>query len=401
MKKQMKNEYAIVRAKRAKSTQDPFTMGPLGFGAAMNGQPATEPLEIAIDRDALSQADLVKLHAEPSVAGIAPIMKTRLIAPVGDPVPAAAAATEPWGLSAVKATTSSRNGAGVVVAVLDTGIDDTHAAFPKNQIAIDFTDFSGSGPGDVVGHGTHCAGTIFGRPVGGVRIGVAPGVTRALIGKVLGNDGSGTSDGILQGLQWAAVNGANVISMSLGYDFTSTVEFYRAQGMPEPAAVSQTLIDYRANLRLFDTVMSLLAAMSAFGHDCVVVAASGNESARPEYKVAASLPAAALGIISVGAVGRDGTRFSIAPFSNYLPQLCGPGVDVVSARAGGGLTSMSGTSMATPHAAGIAALHWQALGPLATGARVTAAMLNSARPGALSPDTQLDDMGSGLITAPA
>lgn len=396
-----KSDYAILRTKRAKSTLDPFTIGVAMPGIKSNGHvQASEPVDIAIERDALSQHQLVQLHAEPSVAGIAPIMPTRLIAPIATSDPMATAA-EPWGLAAVKATTSSQTGAGVVVAVLDTGIDVGHPAFPNDKVKIELADFSGSGHGDPHGHGTHCAGTIFGRPVDGVRIGIAPGVTRVLIGKVLNNVGSGSSEAILNGIQWAASNGANIISMSLGFDFTTSVQFYEADGLPHPAAVSQTLIDYRANLRLFDTLMSLLAAQGPFGVDAMVIAASGNESDRPKYKIAASLPSAAVGVLAVGAVGRQGAKFGIASFSNNLPQLCAPGVDVVSARTGGGLVSMSGTSMATPHAAGVAALHWQALGQLASAARVTAALLNTARPGELVGGTELDDMGSGLITAPA
>nr|WP_229419583.1 S8 family serine peptidase [Pseudoduganella dura] len=97
-----------------------------------------------------------------------------------------------WGITAVGADRSRFSGAGVTVAVLDTGIDAAHPAFSGVQLVQQ--DFSGDGDGDAFGHGTHCAGTILGRDVGGTRIGVARGVTRALIGKVLGNDGSGSTD---------------------------------------------------------------------------------------------------------------------------------------------------------------------------------------------------------------
>jgi subtilisin family serine protease len=81
----------------------------------------------------------------------------------------------------VGADTSPFSGDGIVVAVLDTGIDASHPAFEGVDIVQ--KDFTGEGVGDQHGHGTHCAGTIFGRTSEGTRIGVAPGVKKALIGK--------------------------------------------------------------------------------------------------------------------------------------------------------------------------------------------------------------------------
>ncbi|MGP0091033.1 MAG: S8 family serine peptidase [Xanthobacteraceae bacterium] len=107
----------------------------------------------------------------------------------------------PWGIDAVGATACRFSGAGIRAAVLDTGIERHHPAFAGVDIAE--MDFSGTGNGDRQGHGTHCAGTIFGREVNGLRIGVAPGIDAALIGKVLGDDGRGKSTVIFAGLKWA------------------------------------------------------------------------------------------------------------------------------------------------------------------------------------------------------
>lgn len=386
----MARDYVILRATRH-PTHEPFNL-PFNIGPELA---ANQPTQIAIERASLSAADVLQVAADPTVAALAPSMPTKLIRPTAT----AMAAASNWGLDAVRATTSSKDGHGVTIAVLDTGIDRNHAAFAG--VSIVEKDFSGDGDGDAVGHGTHCAGTIFGRAVNGTRIGVAPGVQRALIGKVLGDQGGGSSAGILDGVLWAVEEGADVISMSLGFDFPSMVAFLETSGLPKEAAISQTLVAYRANLRLFDAMMALLSAADPFGRRALVIAASGNESDRPQYSVDVSLPAAATGVIAVGAAGRQAGGLGIARFSNSNPQVCGPGVEVLSAKPGGGLIGMSGTSMATPHVAGVAALHWQSLGNFASVRTVSARLLATSRPGAFVPAAGPFDIGAGLVTAPA
>ena len=135
----------------------------------------------------------------------------KLIAPVGKAAKPAATATA-WGVTAVGADTSPFTGAGIVVAVLDTGIDAAHPAFAGVQLVT--KNFTSEGPSDLHGHGTHCAGTIFGRDVGGTRIGVARGVKRALIGKVLGQ-GGGSSDKIVNAINWAVESGAQFVNVGV------------------------------------------------------------------------------------------------------------------------------------------------------------------------------------------
>jgi subtilisin family serine protease len=337
---------------------------------------------------------------DPQVAAVARTMPIALIRPLD--IQTASETADIWGISAVKADTSPFSGDGVVVAVLDTGIDKSHPAFAG--VTIIEKDFSGSGNGDKHGHGTHCAGTIFGRDVDGKRIGIARGVKKALIGKVLDDAGGGGSDWIYRGIQWALDEGAHVISMSLGFDFPGAAERLRVAGIPGTAAMSNALEAYRSNLRFFDALMQLVKVRSAFQDTAVVIAATGNESGRPDFTVAASLPAAADGVISVAALGRRDGKLEIAKFSNTLPQIAAPGVDIVSAKMGGGLQSMSGTSMACPHVAGVAALWWEALrkspGIKASADLVTSKIIAGARTEALAEGYGPTDRGTGVVTSP-
>jgi subtilisin family serine protease len=327
-----------------------------------------------------------------------------LIKPFG--ASASLAITDVWATTAVQADVSSFTGDGVVVAVLDTGIDKMHPAF--NGLNIVERDFTGAGNGDRHGHGTHCAGTIFGRDVDGTRIGVARGVKNALIGKVLNDAGSGSSEMLYRGIQWAVEQGAHVICMSLGFDFPASVKDLEAAGLPTMAAVSNALDAYRSNLRFFDALMQMVKARAAFGETAVVVAASGNESKRtgnPAYTVATSVPAAADSVVSVGALGRaTGGKLEIASFSNTGPQVVAPGENIVSAKLGGGMYGLSGTSVACSHAAGVAALWWEALRSSnqvrPNASLVMSNILGRARTDVLVPSVTSADRGYGIVTAP-
>jgi subtilisin family serine protease len=350
----------------------------------------------------LEPHEVVDVIKDPQVQAVAPTMPTALIMPFES---SAGTARDTWGLAAVKADISSCTGEGVVVAILDTGIDKNHPAF--NGVDITEQDFSGTGNGDHQGHGSHCAGTIFGRNVDGKRIGIARGVKQALIGKVLADNGGGDSDMIFRGIQWAIDKGAQVVSMSLGFDFPGMVKRLTDSGWPADLATSNALEAYRANLRMFDSLMQMAKSMAAFRGGTVIVAAAGNESktnVNPDYKIGASLPAAAEGVVSVGALQQANGKYGIAFFSNTFPQIAAPGVDILSVKAGGGLRSLSGTSMACPHVAGVAVLWWEALrrsGQFNANAQlVLAKLLATAQTEPLAPGVAIADRGAGLVTAP-
>ncbi|GIF20058.1 subtilisin family serine protease [Actinoplanes tereljensis] len=216
-------------------------------------------------------------------------------------------------------------GTGVKIAVLDTGIDATHPDLAGRISAAE--DFSGSeNTVDHFGHGTHVAS---------IAAGVAPGA-QLLVGKVLDDSGTGYESGIIAGMQWAVDSGAKVVNMSLGGSATDGTD-------PMSEAVNQ------------------------LSSDALFVVAAGNEGG--DYTV--GTPGAATSALTVGAVDRND---ELAEFSSrgprlidqgLKPEITAPGVDIVAARAAGTTmgppvddlhTTASGTSMATPHVAGAAAI---------------------------------------------
>lgn len=367
-------------------------VGGMRRGVAAKARPRNIAISIA------PASDLPKLLKDETVQAIAPSLPMRLIKAVDKKSGGASNGSVAWGVKAVGAHDCPFDGEGIVVAVLDTGINTDHPAFKGVQF--EQKDFTGEGVQDDDGHGTHCAGTIFGRKVGKTRIGVAPGVKRALNGKVLGSEGA-SSDSIVDAVNWAVQNGAHVISMSLGMDFPGYVKELTDDDVPADLATSMALDGYRQNIILFERLATLLRART---QPSLIVAASGNESRRdikPSYRIAVSPPAASEGIISVAALGVHKQGWQVAEFSNSLALISGPGVDIESASHTGGLTTMSGTSMAAPHVAGIAALWAQKLQAkkLLDPIRLQSSVLGS---GKLDRIFKFDpvDVGSGMAMAP-
>jgi subtilisin family serine protease len=391
------DKYIILRAHRS-TLRDPFRGPAIQTSGA---DPTGGVTSISVDVDEIDPGRVPTLTQEANVVAVAPSMPLKLIAPAKRAsVNASPAASQvAWGITAVAAHTSPFTGQNVKVAILDTGIDKTHSAFAGVNIIQ--KDFTGEGNGDTNGHGTHCAGTVFGRDVNNTRIGIARGVTTALVGKVIGNQG-GASEHIVSAIQWAMEQGAHVISMSLGIDFPGFQKQLLNRGLEPEPATSLALEGYRANVQLFERLAALVKTLAAFHQPAVLVAAAGNESNRPAFTIAVSPPAVSEGFISVAALESTAQGFSVASFSNTGAMVSAPGVDILSAKAGGGLESLSGTSMATPHVAGVAAL-WaeqlQSSGMFAAPI-LNARLISSAITTGLKAPLRQSDVGAGQVQAP-
>lgn len=310
--------------------------------------------------------------ASPGTGGVAPG------AAGGGPGPAVATSSgHSWCLDMIGVPAGHRpSGRDVTVAVLDTGVDLDHpdlaGRFRESWQAASFV------PREVVqdghGHGTHCVGLVGGprRSISGTRYGVAP-EARVLVGKVLSDAGSGFTDWILDGIDWAAENGARVISLSC---ISS-----RTAGQP------------------YAVVYERVAENLLRSHPgTLILAAAGNASERPWYTRAVDNPAACPSLLAVAAVHR---ARRIASFSGRQMDdigevnLSAPGVGVHSAWTGGGFRTLSGTSMAAPHVAGVAALYLEEQ-PALSGPDLRRALQTRALPLG-----DVRDFGSGLVQARA
>lgn len=207
----------------------------------------------------------------------------------------------------------------VKLAVLDTGIEESHPDLAGKVTArFNFTDSPTLS--DIFGHGTHVAGIAAAATNNGSGVAGAGYNTSLINGKVLGDDGSGYYSWVASGIMWAADQGAQVINMSLGGG--------------SPSQTLQDAVDY------------------AWSKGSVVVAAAGNSgNSSPQY------PGYYQNVIAVGATDNNDIKASFSTYGNWV-DVAAPGVGIYSTYKGGSYGSLSGTSMATPFAAGTSALVW-------------------------------------------
>ncbi|MYW62952.1 S8 family serine peptidase [Streptomyces sp. SID8379] len=269
-------------------------------------------------------------------------------------------------INAPQAWSDGYTGKGVTVAVLDSGYDSDHPDL-AGRVTTSANFLGGDSAEDDNGHGTHVASTIAG--IDGTYRGVAPDASLA-VGKVCDSTGSCPTSAVLAGIEWAADTvHAKVVNMSLGGPADET-----------------------------DPAIAAINDLSASTGTLFVVAA-GNDGEYGTGTVGA--PAIANSALAVGAVDGDDELAAFSsrgprPSDNAVkPDITAPGVGIVAAKLGGGHTAKSGTSMATPHVAGSAALVAQAH-PDWSGERIKTALMNSAAPNAKRSAYQ---QGTGRVDA--
>ena len=280
-------------------------------------------------------------------------------------------------IGAPAAWSAGLTGEGVKVAVLDTGIDTTHPDLRGGKVVAEANFSEADSTTDHYGHGTHVASIVAGTGArsGGDRKGVAFEAS-LLNGKVLDDFGFGSESGIIAGMEWAARQRARVVNMSLGGWPTDGTD-------PMSQAVTRLTSQYRT----------------------LFVVAAGNSGPRDQT---VDTPGAATAALTVGAVD---AQDQLADFSSrgprygdyaMKPDITAPGVDIVAARAAGTAlgepvgqwyTSVSGTSMATPHVAGAAAIMAQRW-PSWTPGRIKAVLMGTADP---NPDLSVYAQGGGRL----
>lgn len=294
------------------------------------------------------------------------------------PLPQKSMVEMEWGLKAIGMERAQYTGKGVDVCILDTGLETSHPDFSSEEIEgksfIDGEDWNR----DPNGHGTHCAGIATGniRSDTGKRYGIAGGCNLK-IAKVLSDSGRGTTSSVIDAIDWAITKKFRILSLSLASPVSLN---------DQPSV-------------LFETI-----GQRALENNCLIIAAAGNDSNRPQIPQPVSMPANSKSILAVAAV--DGqmrvARFSNAglnPSTGGNVDVCAPGVDIMSAYPKNSKNkkffyyAMSGTSMAAPHVSGLAALYMEQF-PEKSAKEIWELIENKARP---IEGIKYRDIGNGLI----
>ncbi|MBM7417637.1 MULTISPECIES: S8 family peptidase [Chryseobacterium] len=293
------------------------------------------------------------------------------------PIPAKNLVEMEWGIKSIGIERALYTGKGIDVCILDTGLEMSHPDFSSREIEgksfIQGEDWSK----DPNGHGTHCTGISAGnlRSDTGKRYGIAKDCNLK-IAKVLSDKGKGTTSSVIDAIDWAITKKFRILSLSLA----------------SPVSLNEK-----------PSVLFEAVGMRALENNCLIIAAAGNDSNRPSLPKPVSAPANSLSIMAVAAI--DG-QMRVAKFSNggLNPStggninVCAPGVDIFSSypkntKNKNYYFALSGTSMATPHVSGLAALYMEQF-PDLSAKEIWELIEKNAKP---IEGLKYRDIGSGLI----
>jgi subtilisin len=341
-----------------------FTVSKLSQDSALasaTGRPEPPPVRyypnLGLALGTVTRQGLAGLRADARVARVAGAPPLSLIRPVrmtaAPPLPETT-----WGVDALgvpRLWGEGLTGDGVLVGHLDTGVDGQHPAL--QGAVVSFAEFDPLGfevepapqPHDTDGHGTHTAATIAGRPVAGQAVGVAPGASLSSA---------------------VVIEGGNVVARVL-----AGMNRFAGQVDPSRASILSMSLGFRGWLDDFLLITDALRARNILPVFAVGNEGPGTSRSPGNYHQALSVGAVDRGLVVAWFSSSQRLARRLDPI---VPDLVAPGVGVVSARPGGGWISMDGSSMATPHVAGLAALLLQAR-PEATADQLEQAIFASCR----------------------
>jgi membrane-anchored mycosin MYCP len=355
-----------------------------GAGRALGNYRSRSASDGARARDWRGGRAWLRRCARRAAAGTAAMVLAALGVVAFGPAPAAAVCAAPpqqqplptvsgqpwaqqrWGLDRLAAL--GADGSGVIVAVIDSGVDARHPQLRGRVMpGWDALERGGNGLEDCVGHGTEVASLIAAQPISGTSFrGLAPGVKilpiRASEHTDSNDRGRGNSADLAQAINEAVLRHANVINLSL--------------------ALSEDRQDVRT------------AIANALSRNVVVVAAVGNAHNQNGDKDPTPYPAAYKGVIGVGAIDENGVRYAKSQTGDYV-SLVAPGQQIQAALPGDGYQMFEGTSMAAPFVSATAALVIQKFGPNISARQVAVRLMATADPAPGQPGSP--EYGQGVL----